>query len=345
MIGKRFLEVQVHAPDIRRGVLYLFFERRQLLWLGAGVALLATFIAAGLAMMPGVARNQLSGQQYRELEQQRAQQGERLKSLLQRMQTLAGAAEEQRLRIEKVYLAYGLPQMESRGQGGFPVRPNGTPQSIYAETILHGSRLQASVQEELQVLGSFLREVQAFERDHSERVLTTPSVCPLSGRDFVLTSPFGMRRNPFTKAADFHAGLDLAAQQGTPVHAPADAVVIFAGRYDLRQNVSWWRYGNLVVLRHDDRFTTLFGHLDSVAVKSGQRVDQGQVIGAVGNTGWSTSPHLHYEVRRFDGRDFKPVDPRVYILDHRWRDEERLLVRARSTPDAGNYEPLPFRAP
>ena len=335
------LEVQVHAPDIRRGVLYLFFQRHHLWILGGGVAALLGCIVAGLALAPAVARNQLSAQQYRELELQRGQQGERLKSLLQRLEALSSTAEAQRLRMEKVYLAYGLPQAESRGQGGYPVGAKGAPASIYADTILHGSRLQASVEEELQVLGSFLREVQEFEQEHREQVFTTPSVSPLSGRDFVLTSPFGMRRNPFTKAADFHAGLDLAAAQGTPVHAPAEAVVVFAGRYDLRRNVSWWRYGNLVVLRHDDRFVTLFGHLHTVAVKAGQRVDQGQVIATVGNTGWSTSPHLHYEVRRFDGSDFRPVDPRVYMLDHRWRDEERLLVRARASPDDGNYEPLP----
>ena len=339
--GGPLLEVQVHAPDIRRGVVYLFFKRHHLWFLAGAGALLAAFIAAGLGLAPAVARNQLSDQQYRELEQLRAQQGERLQSLLKRLAALSSSAEAQRLRMEKVYLAYGLPQADARGQGGFPVSAAGTPQSIYADTILHGSRLQAAVEEELQVLGSFLREIQEFEQEHREQVFTTPSVCPLSGRDFVLTSPFGMRRNPFTKVADFHAGLDLAAPQGTPVHAPAEGVVVFAGRYDLRQNVSWWRYGNLVVLRHDDRFVTLFGHLHSVAVKSGQRVDQGQVIGAVGNTGWSTSPHLHYEVRRFDGRDFRPVDPRIYILDHRWRDEERLLVRARTSPDDGNYEPLP----
>ena len=335
------LEVQVHAPDIRRGVVYLFFQRRHLWLLAGGILALLAFIGGGLALAPAVARNQLSSQQYRDLERQRAQQGERLKEQLQRLEALAGSAEAQRVRMEKVYLAYGLPQAEARGQGGFPVGAAAAPASIYAETILHGSRLRASVEEELQVLGSFLREVQEFEQAHREQVFTTPSICPLSGRDFVLTSPFGMRRNPFTKAADFHAGLDFAAPPGTPVHAPAEAVVVFAGRYDLRQSVGWWRYGNLVVLRHDDRFVTLYGHLASVAVKRGQRVDQGQTIGAVGNTGWSTSPHLHYEVRRFQDGDFRPVDPRIYILDHRWRDEERLLVRARSSPDPGDYEPLP----
>jgi len=337
------LEVQVHMPDIRRGVLYFFLDRRHF-WIGGCTSVvLIAFLAWGFSMAPGVARNELSRVQYRELERVRAQQGERLKSLLGRLRQLAAGAESLRLRTEKVYLAYGLPQEAARGQGGFPVAAPPVPRSIYADSIAHGGLLQSEVVEQLEVVSSFLREVQEFESQHRHEVTFTPSTCPLSGRDFVLTSPFGMRRNPFTKAADFHAGLDLAAPPGTPIHAPAAATVVFAGRYDLRQSVGWWRYGNLVMLRHGDRFITLYGHCQDVAVRNGQRVEQGQVIATVGNTGWSTSPHLHYEVRRLDGKDFRPIDPRIYILDHRWRDEEKLLVRARSAPDPGDYEPLPAR--
>ncbi len=335
------LEVQVHAPDIRRGVRYLFLDRRHFLVAGAAAALVLAFVAWGFAMAPGVARNELSRQQYRELERLRVQQGDRLKSLLGRLEQLAAGADALRLRTEKVYLAYGLPQEPARGQGGFPVRRPPVPRSIYADSITHGGVLQSEVVEQLEVVSSFLRDVQEFEQEHRDQVLLTPSICPLSGRDFVLTSPFGMRRNPFTKAADFHAGLDLAAPPGTPVHATAAGVVAFAGRYDLRQSVGWWRYGNLVMIRHGDRFVTLYGHCQEVKVRAGQRVVQGQVIALVGNTGWSTSPHLHYEVRRRDGTELHPIDPRIYILDHRWRDEERLLVRARSAPDPGDYEPLP----
>jgi murein DD-endopeptidase MepM/ murein hydrolase activator NlpD len=288
-----------------------------------------------------VARNQLSRQQYRELERVRVQQGERLKSLLGRLEQLSDGAETLRLRTEKVYLAYGLPQEAARGQGGYPVQGPPVPRSIYADGIAHGGLLQSEVVEQLEVVSSFLRDVQEFERAHQDEVTLTPSICPLTGRDFVLTSPFGMRRNPFTKAADFHAGLDLAAPPGSPVHATAAGVVVFAGRYDLRQSAGWWRYGNLVMVRHGDRFATLYGHCQEVKVRVGQRVEQGDTIATVGNTGWSTSPHLHYEVRRRDAAEYRPIDPRIYILDHRWRDEERLLVRARSAPDPGDYEPLP----
>jgi murein DD-endopeptidase MepM/ murein hydrolase activator NlpD len=344
MSRRPLLEVQVHAPDIRRRVFYLFLDRRHFLIAGAVVALLLAFVGWGFSTAPGVARNQLSRQQYRELERVRVQQGERLKSLLGRLEQLADGAEAMRLRTEKVYLAYGLPQEPARGQGGFPVQRPIVPHSIYADSIAHGGLLQSEVVEQLEVVSSFLREVQQFEVEHRDQVVLTPSICPLTGRDFVLTSPFGMRRNPFTKAADFHAGLDLAAPPGTPVHATASGVVVFAGRYDLRQSVGWWRYGNLVMIRHGDRFVTLYGHCQEVKVRAGQRIEQGQLIATVGNTGWSTSPHLHYEVRRLVGSDFRPIDPRIYILDHRWRDEERLLVRARSAPDPGDYEPLPLFA-
>jgi murein DD-endopeptidase MepM/ murein hydrolase activator NlpD len=77
-------------------------------------------------------------------------------------------------------------------------------------------------------------------------------------------------------------------------------------------------------------------------VRRGQRVEQGEVIARVGSTGLSTNPHLHYEVRRRDADgEFRPVDPRIYILDHRWRDDERILVRARNAPPLDDYQPLP----
>lgn len=201
-----------------------------------------------------------------------------------------------------------------------PHEPNRVPSSIYAANIRLGNGLLARISEQLGVLEAFLTEVQNFEEAHQDQVQTTPSISPLDSLEFVLTSPFGKRTSPFTKEIDFHAGIDLAAAVGTPIHAPADGVVAFSGRYPLRQSVSWWRYGNLVALRNGDRFITLFGHCDEIKVRGGQRVKQGDIIATVGNTGWSTNPHLHYEVRRLKDGEFQPVDPRIYILDHRWRD-------------------------
>ncbi|MDX1632336.1 MAG: M23 family metallopeptidase [Thermoanaerobaculia bacterium] len=337
------LEVQVHAEDIRHGVRYFFLSRGQLVAVGLGALLLLGLFLGSIILLPGVVSRILAQREYDRLRTVRAQQGERLELLTVRLERLREETASMRQRMEKIHLAYGLSEEESLGQGGFPFEEQAVPDSIYAGTIAQGGRLERDVREQMHVLEAFLNEVRDFEEHHREQVHTTPSTSPLEGYDFVLTSPFGTRRNPFTKARDFHAGIDLAAPSGTPIYAPSDGVVVFAGRYDLRRSVSWWRYGNLVVLRHGDRFITLFGHCREVEVRSGQTVSQGDRIATVGNTGWSTSPHLHYEVRRLDEStgEYRSVDPRIYILNHEWREEEKLLVRAREAPDSGRVEPLP----
>ena len=339
---RALFELQFHPSNIRRRVRYLFVGPRRLArWALATVAWMV-LVGFAAAVTPDVVGGLRARRELPRLEAERDRQGERLRAMVARLGELSARGEELRLRVDKARLAYGLTDERSIGQGGFPFEPQPVPRSIFANVIESGRGQEAGLREQLAVLGAFLDEVQALERANRELTLRTPSTNPLKGTNFYLTSPFGNRRSPFTKLIDFHAGIDLAAPIGKPIHAPADGVVVFAGRYPQRQSVAWWRYGNLVVLRHGEDFITLFGHCDQVLVKRGQRVRQGEQLAAVGDTGWSTSPHLHYEVRRReeDG-DFRPVDPRIYILDHRWRDEERILVRARSAPALDGYEPLP----
>lgn len=336
------LEIQFHPGDIRSRVRYFFLTHSQVRLALAGAAFALLFGLFNLLILPGVVRDILSRNEYQSLVQERARQGERLQGAIARLGKLNQESDAVHLRMSRIYLAYGLEGDESIGQGGFPFDPPPAPDSIYAGAVTRAGELEAQIREQFQVLDTFISEVQSFESAHGGQVRTTPSISPLRSKDFVLTSPFGTRRSPFTKKIDFHAGIDLAAPVGTPIYAPADGVVVFAGRYPLRQSVSWWRYGNLVALRNGDGFITLFGHCDEVRVRNGQRVEQGTVLATVGNTGWSTSPHLHYEVRHRTGdEDFRPVDPRIYILDHQWRDEEQLLVRARRAPDQSSFEPLP----
>lgn len=336
------LEIQIHPSDIRKRVHYLFISRRSIALLALAVLLWLVWLGFAATVSPGVVRLLLSRQEHRQLLMERERQGDRLAVMVERLRGVEVQGEELRLRLSKIFLAYGLSLEDSIGQGGYPFEPAPVPQSKYSGLIERGNALASRLAEQSRVLDAFLDEVDDFEKAHREQVRMTPSVSPLKGNDFVLTSPFGSRRSPFTKQLDFHAGIDLAAPLGTRVHATADGYVTFAGRYPLRRSVAWWRYGNLVVLRHGDGFVSLFGHLDKIRVRRGQRVRQGDVVATVGNTGWSTSPHLHYEVRRRDEEgELRPVDPRIYILDHRWRDEERLLVRARSAPELKNFEPLP----
>jgi murein DD-endopeptidase MepM/ murein hydrolase activator NlpD len=104
-----------------------------------------------------------------------------------------------------------------------------------------------------------------------------------------VSSGFGMRRHPIAQAWIKHQGIDYAAPTGTRVRAVGDGVVEFAG---MKGN-----YGNVVILRHHGQYTTVYAHLNRVAVRRGARVAQNDTIGAVGQTGWATGPHLHYEFR------------------------------------------------
>ncbi len=337
-----FLEIQIHPSHIRRGVWYFFLSRRQVVVSVSAAVLVVLFILLNAVAAPRILGDLWSRGTYREMIALRQQHGERLQSLVRNLGELRERTDDLRLRMNRIFVAYGLSSEESIGQGGFPFEAPEVPQSIYSRQIQRGMMLRSRVDEQLRVLDTFVSEVQSFEEAHGDQVLTTPSLSPLRSESFVLTSPFGTRRSPFTKQIDFHPGIDMAAQVGTPIYAPADGKVVFAGRMSLRQSVAWWRYGNLVAIRNGDRFITLFGHCDEVLVRSGRNVKQGELIARVGNTGWSTSPHLHYEVRaRNDEGEFEPVDPRIYILDHRWRDEEQLLVRARRAPEHRNFEPLP----
>lgn len=116
-----------------------------------------------------------------------------------------------------------------------------------------------------------------------------------------VSSNFGPRIHPLIGTLRFHAGIDLPAPSGTPVHATATGMVTYAG---------WLGgYGLCVIVDHGGGYTTLFGHLSAAHAALGALVHSGQVLGRVGSTGQSTGPHLHYEVRR----DAVPVDPRRYL--------------------------------
>jgi murein DD-endopeptidase MepM/ murein hydrolase activator NlpD len=104
-----------------------------------------------------------------------------------------------------------------------------------------------------------------------------------------ISSGFGMRRHPIARAWRAHQGIDYAAPTGTRVRAAGDGVVEFAGRKG--------GYGNVVILRHHGQYETVYAHLSRISVKRGERVAQNDTIGAVGQTGWATGPHLHYEFR------------------------------------------------
>lgn len=149
-------------------------------------------------------------------------------------------------------------------------------------------------------LGATLDRVEESLDEQIRWISSVPAITPARG---ILTSSFGSRRDPITHGRGSHYGVDIAASPGAPVLAPADGVVTRASRQG--------GLGKAVFLSHGYGLATRYGHLSEIAVKPGQRVRRGDVIGQVGSTGRSTGYHLHYEVH-LDG---KAVDPLGYLLD------------------------------
>ncbi len=128
----------------------------------------------------------------------------------------------------------------------------------------------------------------------------TPAIRPVDGW---ITSGFGYRKSPFTNKKEFHKGIDFANRLGSEIVSPADGVVSFAGTRGF--------YGKLMIIDHGHGVTTRYAHLDKTLLKRGDRAIRGKTIALMGNTGRSTGPHLHFEVR-LDG---VPVNPSRYFMN------------------------------
>ncbi len=149
--------------------------------------------------------------------------------------------------------------------------------------------------------GAFASLVNAVVRPSALPASTNgaaPMQWPVAGQ---ITSPFGERKNPMGPGDDFHPGLDIAADAGTPIAAAAAGRVVSAGPDG--------GYGNLIVVDDGNGITTRYAHCSQIFARVGDTITPGQTIGAVGSTGHSTGPHLHFEVRVNDA----PVDPTQFL--------------------------------
>lgn len=142
-----------------------------------------------------------------------------------------------------------------------------------------------------------IRQLQASRKGG---VIGTVNTWPVPGY-YEVSSPFGWRIHPITRKRSLHTGTDIPAPSGTKLAAAGDGVVIYSGWYGA--------YGNTVIIDHGGGYSTLYGHQSRVAASEGDQVKAGEVIGYVGSTGWSTGPHLHFEVR-VGGN---PTDPLQYF--------------------------------
>ncbi len=218
---------------------------------------------------------------------------EKIEGLTQKTELLAESTGELRAYVHLPLLDADLLKV---GIGGaLPYQPS---DSTGAEDLL--ARLD-QLERQVGLQENSLVEVKTGLEDQAAMLKSLPSLRPVSGGAF--SSLFGNRRDPINGRWDKHPGVDINCAHGTPVHAPADGVVIHAEREPA--------YGNVIVIDHGHGYRTLYAHLSRFYVSKGDRVTRSETIGAVGSTGRSTGSHLHYEVMHKG----QYVDPLDYMFD------------------------------
>ncbi|MBM4439418.1 MAG: M23 family metallopeptidase [Candidatus Rokubacteria bacterium] len=188
----------------------------------------------------------------------------------------------------------GKPGPRDKGIGGPATPVEHAPARLSPSDEL--TQLAESIAEESQNLKALDRLMARA----GKMLAALPTRWPVRG---AVNSEFGTRQSPWTKAPEFHGGMDIRAERGTPVVAPAAGTVSFAGWHG--------EYGNTIILDHGNDIRTIYGHLSKTGVQAGERVTRGAQIGQTGNTGRSSGPHLHYEIL-VKGQ---PVNPRGFLWD------------------------------
>ncbi|SDZ63225.1 Peptidase family M23 [Evansella caseinilytica] len=208
---------------------------------------------------------------------------------------------EQRLSELDLEMPTDLEDAIDEGSGGM----------LYPYEIEDASDISARLIELREELPGLISEFeQTVERilTYEEELRTIPTIMPATeGR---ISSEFGNRKDPFTWRSTFHSGIDIAAPLDTPIFAAADGTVTLAD----------WNggYGKAIIIKHDDTYETLYGHLNRIDVDVGDVVQKGQQIGGMGTTGRSTGVHLHYEIRK----DGELIDPYPYMTFHEQKSED-----------------------
>mgnify|MGYP006288019045 CR=1 FL=1 len=209
-------------------------------------------------------------------------------------------------------------QVREAGFGGTN-RYDDLKQYSHADIMVSTTRKLDKVQKELYIQSKSFDLVIDEARNKEEMIAHIPAIQPISIKDYGRISDYyGRRRDPFTGRIRMHHGMDFTGPVGTEIYATGNGVVEKAG-------YSAYGYGKEVRVNHDYGFKTIYAHLHHINVEKGDTVSRGEVIGTLGNTGRSTGPHLHYEVRKNN----RPVNPFHYYFDDITAEEyDKMIVAA-----------------
>ncbi|MGM0636443.1 MAG: M23 family metallopeptidase [Bacteroidota bacterium] len=188
-----------------------------------------------------------------------------------------------------------------------------------SDLIINTSKRLDQLSKRIVVHSKSLDEITELAENKEELLSNMPAIQPVKNNDLKrMASGYGMRMHPIYKHRRMHNGMDFSAPTGTPVYATGNARVKKAKKSG--------GFGNLIILDHGFGVETYYAHLDEFAVRYNEEVKRGEIIGYIGNSGRSTAPHLHYEVRRND----KPVNPINYYFNDLTAEEYDIMMNQAS---------------
>jgi murein DD-endopeptidase MepM/ murein hydrolase activator NlpD len=189
-----------------------------------------------------------------------------------------------------------------------------------AELVIKTAEKLDGVMKQLYVQSKSFDEIIDLTKRKEEMLSCIPAIQPISNKDLRrIASGFGWRTDPIYKTQRFHEGLDFSAPEGTEIYATGDGVVTTVKNSTIG-------YGKHISINHGFGYITVYAHMSKFNVKQGQKVKRGDIIGYVGNTGKSTGPHLHYEVRIKN----KPVDPTNYFFQDLTTEQYEEMIQISS---------------
>ncbi|ARA94570.1 MAG: M23 family peptidase [Bacteroidetes bacterium] len=277
-------------------------DRRRLVVRGAALFVAALLLAGGMTWTLDrwfSTPEELALQEENEiLQQQLAQIEERMAGVSAELEQLAAADQDlYRALLQAEPIPEDVRQVGTGGADPYETFSRYSPEvsSLLRSTAEHIDRLERQVG----LQNASFRELAELAAQREERLKQLPAIMPTDGP---IVSSYGMRYHPILKVRKMHAGIDFLVHRGTPVVATGDGVIEETGYSST--------YGRYVIIRHAKAgYKTLYAHLSEVprTIRRGRAVKRGEQIGLSGNTGRSTGPHLHYEVRDLEGRTLNPV--------------------------------------
>lgn len=294
------------VPDAPGRKIFSFNFSSRSVWTAAGVAASLFFLTVAIMVL---ATRHWQNEKSAHISKMEAELAERetefsklreefsiLEQLEDKLRTIAGLKPRERSNSETAKGGQGGPGWEVIGGGPSAVSgadalrrsfEYNTPRELLADSV--------------ELKGSFEQILDVFERE-TKRLSSIPSINPVDSQEAWISSGYGYREDPISGNRRFHEGCDIVAPRKTPVIAPADGAVTYAG----------WRegLGRTIEVEHGYGYKTTYGHNHKLFVKKGDRIKRGNLIAHVGSSGRSTGPHLHYEVR-LDG---KLINPYKYVV-------------------------------